>query len=113
VREIVREVHAARREDAAPPADAKAKDAGKGVREVITRIERGAPSAAVVGAPSVASREAEAREGGEERPVIRVTIGRIEVRAAPQTPAPAAPARKGWQPPVMGLDAYLKREGGR
>lgn len=113
VREIVREIHAARREDAAPSTEVKAKDAGEGLREVITRIERGASSAAVAGAPSVASREAEAREDGEERPVIRVTIGRIEVRAAPQTAAPPPAARKGWKPPVMGLDAFLKREGGR
>ena len=113
VREIVREVPAARREEAAPVTETKAKGAGDGVREVVTRVERAAPSAAVAGAPSAAGREAEAREGGEERPVIRVTIGRIEVRAAPQTPTPQPSARKGWKPPVMGLDAYLKREGGR
>jgi hypothetical protein len=53
-------------------------------------------------------------ESGGERPIVRVTIGRIDVHA---TPAPAAPARKTPKenPPRLTLDAYLKgrREGMR
>ena len=52
-------------------------------------------------------------EAGEEaRPTIRVTIGRIEVRAAPP-PAPQRPAAPAWTPPVMSLEDYLSREGRR
>jgi hypothetical protein len=36
--------------------------------------------------------------------VIHVTIGRIEVRATPETP----PARKAPAAPVTGLDEYLR-----
>jgi len=48
-----------------------------------------------------------------ERPIVHVTIGRIEVRASTPPPAPqpqpqAAPA---WTPPVLTLDEYLKRGG--
>jgi hypothetical protein len=47
-------------------------------------------------------------------PIVRVTIGRIDVRAAP---APAAPTRKTAPPsgPKLTLDAYLKarKEGAR
>jgi hypothetical protein len=43
----------------------------------------------------------------KEAPVVRVTIGRIEVRAAPApTPSPRKPARNAG--PVLTLDAYLK-----
>lgn len=49
-----------------------------------------------------------------ERPIVRVTIGRIEVRAAP---APAAPVKRADKPaaPKLTLDAYLqsRKEGGR
>lgn len=49
-----------------------------------------------------------------ERPIVRVTIGRIEVRAAP---APAAAPRRAAKEaqPALSLDAYLKsrREGAR
>lgn len=49
----------------------------------------------------------------KERPVVQVTIGRIEVRAV-HPPAAPQPARgPGWTPPVLSLDEYLKREGGR
>jgi hypothetical protein len=49
----------------------------------------------------------------KERPVVQVTIGRIEVRAV-HPPAAPQPARgPGWTPPVLSLDEYLKRGGGR
>ncbi|HEX2205656.1 MAG TPA: hypothetical protein VHG91_20255 [Longimicrobium sp.] len=51
-------------------------------------------------------------EAEEARPVVRVTIGRIEVRAAPP-PAPQRPAAPAWTPPVMTLEEYLAREGRR
>lgn len=52
-------------------------------------------------------------KGGAERPVVQVTIGRIEVRAV-HPPAPPQPAREaGWTPPVLSLDDYLKRGSGR
>ena len=40
-------------------------------------------------------------------PVIHVTIGRLEVRAAAQPHVPPRPARE--QPPVMELDDYLRQ----
>ncbi len=53
-------------------------------------------------------------EPANERPIVRVTIGRIDVRAAP---APSAPARKPAprSEPKLTLDAYLKsrQEGAR
>ena len=53
-------------------------------------------------------------EPTSEAPIVRVTIGRIEVRAVP---APAAPARKPSRAsgPKLTLDAYLKsrKEGTR
>lgn len=52
-------------------------------------------------------------ESPEERPIVRVTIGRIDVRATP----PAVPSRKSsaHSEPKLTLDAYLKsrREGTR
>ena len=48
-----------------------------------------------------------------EPPIIRVTIGRIEVRAIMQ-PAPVAERpRAARTPPVLSLDAYLKQRSGR
>lgn len=48
-----------------------------------------------------------------ERPVVQVTIGRIEVRAV-HPPAAPQPAREpGWTPPVLSLDEYLKRGSAR
>jgi hypothetical protein len=69
-------------------------------------VERAAPTA------RTAAGAAE-REASQERPVVRVTIGRIEVRAAQPPPAPQPPARPGYTPPVMSLDEYLKREAAR
>lgn len=68
------------------------------------------PASAAPAASAVHAEEADAEE--EPRQVIRVTIGRIEVRAAP-APAPAQPAARGWTPPVMSLDEYLEREARR
>jgi hypothetical protein len=64
------------------------------------RTERFAPTAL---------RQPQQRDGADERPVVHVTIGRVEVRAAPPPPPPPATARAGWSPPVVSLDAYLKR----
>lgn len=84
-------------ESAVPPSPA---GRGSVVRAEGVRVaERTAPPAA------------EART--DERPVVRVTIGRIEVRAAPPPPQPQPAARAGWKPPVLSLDDYLKREAGR
>lgn len=53
-------------------------------------------------------------EPRHEAPIVRVSIGRIEVRAAP---APAPPPRKAVRaaPPALSLDAYLqsRKDGGR
>jgi hypothetical protein len=54
-----------------------------------------------------------AAEPRDQAPIVRVTIGRIDVRAAPP---PAPPPRKAVQPapPALTLDAYLKeRKEGR
>ncbi len=44
----------------------------------------------------------------EPAPTIQVTIGRIEVRAAPAAPAPT----KAGQRPLLSLDEYLRRRNG-
>lgn len=49
----------------------------------------------------------------KERPVVQVTIGRIEVRAVHPPAAPESARGAGWSPPVLSLDEYLKRGGGR
>jgi hypothetical protein len=61
----------------------------------------------------VAERPAAKAEEQPERPVVRVTIGRIEVRAAPAPAQPQPAARPGWKPPVLSLDDYLEREARR
>lgn len=121
--------------DAAPRAPDSAGDED-GFREVVKVVERepdgrarprAASPPAVADAPrrtndaparmaerGPAAERAEGREAEEPaRPVVRVTIGRIEVRAAPAAPAPQPAARPGWTPPVMPLADYLKREAGR
>ena len=50
-----------------------------------------------------------------ERPVVKVSIGRIEVRPAP-APAPEPvhqPAAPGWRAPVLSLDEYLNKGAGQ
>lgn len=49
----------------------------------------------------------------KERPMVQVTIGRIEVRAVHPPAAPQPVRGAGWTPPVLSLDEYLKRGGGR
>lgn len=53
----------------------------------------------------------EVRWAAESEPVIQVTIGRVEVRAA-SSPVPAA-AKERSTPPVMSLDEYLRRRSPR
>jgi hypothetical protein len=50
-----------------------------------------------------------ATPAAEPAPDVHVTIGRIEVRAVPAPPAPAAVERR---PPVMTLEEYLRRRAG-
>ena len=47
----------------------------------------------------------------EARPVVQVSIGRVEVRAPPAEPV--APAPRGWEPPRLSLADYLSRERAR
>jgi len=63
--------------------------------------------------PPAGSRQGDADEaapsatGGEQPPVVRVSIGRVEVRAI----MPAAPAEKAASPkPRMSLDEYLRQQ---
>lgn len=91
------EVHSVTRED-------------EGARTKEARIAAGeAPRGPAATSVTMAGSDESA---GEARPTIRVTIGRIEVRAAPP-PAPARPAAPAWTPPVMSLEEYLAREGRR
>lgn len=53
------------------------------------------------------------RQAEKERPVVQVTIGRIEVRAVHPPAAPQPARAPGWTPPVLTLDEYLKRGSGR
>ena len=61
-------------------------------------------------------RRKQAEDAQAERPTIRISIGRIEVRAvhppAPVVPHPA-PQQTGWRAPVMSLEQYLKGGSGR
>lgn len=50
---------------------------------------------------------ADADHGADARPVVRVTIGRIDVRGTPPAAAPSRPAAVRHQP--LGLDEYLRR----
>lgn len=69
---------------------------GHSVRPVRTTLTGGPPRPAA--RPYEASAEA-------AEPVVRITIDRLEVRAAPQ---PAAPARTPRRQPQLGLDEYLR-----
>ncbi|MBT2382271.1 hypothetical protein J7E86_01430, partial [Streptomyces sp. ISL-11] len=55
------------------------------------------------GPPRSAPRASGAPESGEQ--VVRITIDRLEVRAAPQ---PAAVTRTARRRPQLGLDEYLR-----
>jgi hypothetical protein len=133
--EVVKVVQSKGEERARPRGADSAGDDG-GLREVVKVVEREAdgpprPRADVRPVEADAPRRADAvparaaergpvAERGDvsadeepARPVVRVSIGRIEVRAAPAAPAPQPAARPGWSPPVMPLADYLKREAGR
>ncbi|HYH84999.1 MAG TPA: hypothetical protein VEX60_05910 [Pyrinomonadaceae bacterium] len=47
-----------------------------------------------------------------QEPTINVTIGRIEVRAAPQSDAQSQPERRSHAPQAMNLQEYLRRRSG-
>jgi len=83
---------------------------------IVPRQRSVAVTASVASAQSRSQSQAQARLAASraeaERPVVHVTIGRIEVRAV--TPPAAAPEPRpapGWTPPVLSLDEYLKRGG--
>jgi hypothetical protein len=84
------------------------------VRPPATRVVTGAVDRDQSSAPSVIHQPPiRANDSHTEPPIVRVTIGRIEVRA--ETP-PAPPPRKTPSPsrPTLSLDAYLKeRKEGR
>ncbi len=82
-----------------------------GVR-LLPREERREPDGgARPGAALAAAARPPAAETGDARPVVRVTIGRVEVRAVAPPAAPAQPApRPSWTPPLLSLDDYLRRD---
>ena len=49
------------------------------------------------------------RASAAEPPVIRVRIGRVEVRAVPPPQRPAPPPRAAPRRPALTLDDYLKQ----
>jgi len=61
--------------------------------------------------PSPRTRE-DIVEVSPSEPTVRVTIGRIDVRAV-SPPAPPAQRRVEWPAPGLSLDAYLRSHGGR
>jgi hypothetical protein len=72
------------------------------VREIVVRPEAGPPPAL---GPAVVTAEADA-------PVIEVTIGRVEVRAAPAGEDPRRRRTRERERPPMPLDEYLRRRRG-
>jgi hypothetical protein len=89
---------------------------GAGKKESVTAPPAkrpGSPTPATTTPRNFEDRFAAPNESPEQPPIVRVTIGRIDVRATP----PAAPSRKSSQrsEPKLTLDAYLKsrREGTR
>jgi hypothetical protein len=102
--------------EVAEVADARA-ERGERAAEPAGDLPREARRASVVRPEAVRVAEppapAVAQEPAVERPVVRVTIGRIEVRAAPAPAQPQPPAKPGWTPPVLSLDDYLQREARR
>jgi hypothetical protein len=71
-------------------------------RETTTQHTAAAARSAVATVPAAAERA--------DEPVVRITIGRIEVRAA--DPAPAREKRPPARPKTMSLDEYLDRRHG-
>jgi hypothetical protein len=84
------------------------------VRQGNPNHQRRAPFRSSVRPDLSGDSSAEGKEPVNDRPIVRVTIGRIEVRAEP---APATPPRKTapHSVPKLTLDAYLKsrKEGAR
>ena len=76
---------------------------------LVQQRSRTVPVAATVAQPQRPA--APQPQAAPERPVVHVTIGRIEVRAVTPPVAPQPQPAPGWQPPVLSLDDYLKRGG--
>lgn len=92
-------------------------EAVRDARKSVTVPNRPEP----LGDPSVAPRVSRPGSGNHQQPgtrepsapAIRVSIGRIEVRAATPPPVPAAqPAASARPGPALSLDDYLKRRNG-
>lgn len=83
------------------PATIPTRPAEVAVREITMRPEVTGPAPAPVAA-----------EAAAEVPVVEVTIGRVEVRAAPGHQDPRRRA-SGRERPPMPLDEYLRRRSGR
>jgi hypothetical protein len=77
-------------------------------REIVRARETTTQHTAVAARSAVATVPAAAETADE--PVVRITIGRIEVRAA--APAPAREKRHPARPKTMSLDEYLDRRHG-
>jgi hypothetical protein len=74
-------------------------------------LEPAAPAPARFGAQPRPARQPDAASTTAPPPTVRVTIGRIEVRAA-RPPQPAQLAVREEAAPSMGLDDYLRRRSG-
>jgi len=84
---------------------------------LLPQMPRGSDEKVYPASAAEPSRKVPTAESGEaEPPVVRVTIGRIDVRTAPPAkrpePAPSPAPSPGPAPPRLGLDEYL-RNGGR
>jgi hypothetical protein len=83
-----------------------------GARHVVTPVPVAArPAGQTSRAEKRAEAAARAEDGGP--PVVRVTIGRVEVRAVtPPAQSPAGPAAKKRAAPTLSLEDYLKQRRG-
>jgi hypothetical protein len=90
--------------------DARGADAS---RTALVPQQRSVPVAASVASVSTRQQPQPPRQAEPERPIVHVTIGRIEVRASTPPPAPQVQPQPapGWTPPVLTLEQYLKRGG--
>ncbi len=103
-RPVVRTRRADRRNQPVEPIEATGSVDGPGPRFAQSPV----PLQGVRGAPSESAPAVETTET-----VIRVSIGRIEVRAAPPSAGAPARARPARPAPRMSLEAYLERSSGR
>ena len=78
------------------------------VGQVIPRVTALSPTLPVNLSSSKPSRRS-ASDGPASAPVIRVTIGRVEVRAQFSQSAPPAPSRGSRKPSVLSLEQYAKQ----